>query len=113
MTHYFTTKALIDKQLTLNTTLFPDQMGILSKLFNSIVPEHKNCLLFWQRFQSLTKQEKVILQLVVNGSNNKQVGEQLFISKHTVITHRKNIYRKLDATSLADLIRFSMVLELL
>lgn len=113
MTHYFTNKALIDKQLTLNTTLFPDQMGILSKLFNSIVPEHKNCLLFWQRFQSLTKQEKVILQLVVNGSNNKQVGEQLFISKHTVITHRKNIYRKLDATSLADLIRFSMVLELL
>ncbi|WP_159947527.1 helix-turn-helix transcriptional regulator [Polaribacter septentrionalilitoris] len=113
MTHYFTNKSLIDDEITLNTTLFPDQTNSLSKLFHSIIPDNKNCFLFWQQFQSLTKQEKTILKLVTKGYNSKQIGEQLFISKHTVITHRKNIYTKLDASSLADLIRFSMVLEIL
>jgi DNA-binding CsgD family transcriptional regulator len=113
MTHYFTNKSLINDDITLNTTLFPGQIDALSKLFHSIIPDHKDCLLFWQRFQSLTKQEKVIVRLIGKGMNNIDIGDLLHISKHTVITHRKNIYRKLDATSVIDIVRFSLALDLL
>ncbi len=113
MTHYYTNKCLIDDELTLNTTVFLNQQNTLAKLFRMILPESNYTLRYWQRFQSLTKQEKLILHLIANGNNSKVIGEQLCISIHTVATHRKNISNKLDASSLADLIRFSMVLELL
>jgi DNA-binding CsgD family transcriptional regulator len=113
MTHYITNKSLIDDDITLNTTLFPNQISSLSKLFHSIVPDHKNCLLFWQQFQSLTKREKVIVKLIGKGNSNLEIGDLLFISKHTVITHRKNIYRKLEAKSPMDLVKFSFALDLL
>jgi len=112
MTHYFTTKCLIDDESSLNITFFPKNQKSLLNFFNYILPKSKNTLLFWQRFQSLTKQEKVILKLIAEGITSKEISERLFISKYTVITHRRNIFKKLDANSLADIIKFSMVLEL-
>lgn len=113
MTHYVTNKCIIDDDLAMNTSLFPDQMGSVSKLFKNILPESSNSLIFWQRFQSLTKQEKVILKLVANGISNKDIGDQLFISKHTVNTHRKNIYKKLHIKTTSEIVKFSLVMDLL
>lgn len=45
---------------------------------------------------SLTKRELTILQHLVNGKTIDMIGEVLFISRHTVDTHTKNIYRKLQ-----------------
>ena len=43
----------------------------------------------------LSPREKTIVRLVSLGYTNKQIAEELFLSAHTVITHRKNIGHKL------------------
>ena len=46
----------------------------------------------------LTNRETEILDLVAQGMSNKEIAEQLFISKYTVESHIKHIYRKLSVT---------------
>jgi DNA-binding NarL/FixJ family response regulator len=55
----------------------------------------------------LTVREREILKLIVKEFSNKQIAEQLFISERTVETHRKNIFRKTNATSLVGLVKFA------
>ena len=51
----------------------------------------------------LSEREQEIVHWVVCGLSNKQIGERLFISPNTVLTHRKNIARKLGIHSVAGL----------
>lgn len=55
---------------------------------------------------SLTKREKEILGLIVEGSTNQQISEKLHISYFTVGQHRKNIMHKLELKNTADLVRY-------
>ncbi|MFQ5630654.1 MAG: response regulator [bacterium] len=52
----------------------------------------------------LTAREKEILQLLVNGVNKKHIAADLHISFHTVETHLKNIYAKLQVHSQIDVV---------
>ncbi|MGZ2369301.1 response regulator transcription factor [Ancylomarina sp. YFZ004] len=52
---------------------------------------------------SLSKREKEILKLVVQGYTDKEVACELNISSHTAITHRKNIINKLKVKNTASL----------
>ena len=47
----------------------------------------------------LSNREKDVLICIVKGLQNKEIADQLFLSVHTVITHRKNISRKLGIHS--------------
>ena len=67
----------------------------------------------WRRFQSLSKKEKTILQLLANGKSSKEIAEMSFISEHTVRTHRKNIYHKIAVKNLHDLIKFAEAFKLI
>ena len=49
--------------------------------------------------EGLTDRETEILKAVSRGLNQAEIGKRLFISPHTVATHIKNIYRKLEAHS--------------
>jgi DNA-binding NarL/FixJ family response regulator len=49
--------------------------------------------------EGLTDRETEILNAVSRGLNQAEIGKRLFISPHTVATHIKNIYRKLEAHS--------------
>ena len=53
-----------------------------------------------------TPREKEIISLISNGFSNKQIAAELFISKHTVSTHRKNILAKSQCENAQDLIDF-------
>jgi DNA-binding NarL/FixJ family response regulator len=55
----------------------------------------------------LTRRETEIIQRLARGYNTQQISEELFLSQHTVDTHRKNIFRKLEINSTADLVRFA------
>ncbi|WP_164108893.1 MULTISPECIES: LuxR C-terminal-related transcriptional regulator [Sphingobacterium] len=66
----------------------------------------------YRRFAELTTREKEIVTLLANGKSSNEIADQLFISSHTVSTHRKNIIRKIECKSFADLLRFAMVFDL-
>ena len=53
--------------------------------------------------ESLRKREVEILTLVCEGKSTKEIAQQLFLSEHTVHTHRRNIQRKLGTSSVAEL----------
>ena len=59
---------------------------------------------------TITSQEENIISLIAEGLQTKQIASALFISEHTVQTHRKNIYKKLNVTSVTDLVKISMML---
>lgn len=61
---------------------------------------------------SLSQREKEIVGCIVKGMTNKEIAEKLFISVHTVITHRRNITRKLQIHSAAGLTIYAIVNKL-
>lgn len=60
----------------------------------------------------LSQREKEIITFVVKGMSNKEIAEHLFISIHTVITHRRNIARKLEIHSPTLLTVYAIVNKL-
>lgn len=61
---------------------------------------------------NLSQREKEIIRCVVKGLSNKEIAEELFISVHTVITHRRNIARKLEIHSPTLLTVYAIVNKL-
>ena len=60
----------------------------------------------------MSQREKEIVVCVVKGLTNKAIADKLFISIHTVITHRRNIARKLQIHSPAGLTIYAIVNKL-
>ncbi|MES2282713.1 MAG: response regulator [Pseudomonadota bacterium] len=58
-----------------------------------------------ERFAQLSEREREVLGLIVAGLTNKEIGRALDVSPRTVETHRANLFAKLEAESLAQLIR--------
>lgn len=59
--------------------------------------------------EALSEREKEIIVQVVKGLSNKEIAEALFISVNTVMTHRRNIARKLQIRSAAGLTIYAIV----
>ncbi len=59
-------------------------------------------------FDTLTKRERVILQLAAEGHTSPEVAGKLFISPRTAEKHRANLMRKLSLRSQTDLVRFAI-----
>jgi FixJ family two-component response regulator len=59
------------------------------------------------RYESLTPREREVMELVVSGLLNKQVAAELGINEGTVKVHRGQVMQKMQAASLADLVRMS------
>jgi FixJ family two-component response regulator len=58
-----------------------------------------------ERYAQLSPREREVLGLIVAGLTNKEIGRALQLSPRTVETHRANLFAKLEAESLAQLIR--------
>jgi len=57
---------------------------------------------------ALSPRERQILQLLAEGRTNKEIARTLDLSVKTAETHRANIMRKMEFTSLADLVRYAI-----
>lgn len=63
--------------------------------------------------EELSSRERLILQQVALGQTNKEIASKLFISTHTVISHRKNITRKLGIKTVAGLTVYAILNNLI
>jgi FixJ family two-component response regulator len=64
------------------------------------------------RLEVLTARERQVLQMVVNGLINRKIAEEIGIAEITVKIHRSNVMRKMNAGSLADLVRMAGILNI-
>ena len=64
-----------------------------------------------RRFDSLTAREQEVCFAVTDGLLNKQVGAEFGVSEKTIKVHRARVMDKMEATSLAELVRMADVLR--
>lgn len=57
---------------------------------------------------NVTEREAEIIRLVAEGYSNKQIADKLYLSTHTVTTHRKNIMNKLGINNTAGLVLYAV-----
>jgi FixJ family two-component response regulator len=60
-----------------------------------------------QRFDTLSVREQQVMHLVAAGRLNKQIAGELGISEMTAKIHRAQVFRKMQAASLPDLVRMA------
>jgi FixJ family two-component response regulator len=63
------------------------------------------------RYDLLSRREREVMALVVSGLMNKQIAGELGISEITVKAHRGRLMRKMEAASIADLVKLAAKLE--
>lgn len=63
------------------------------------------------RIDLLTPRERQVMDMIIAGNTNKQIAYSLDISDKTVEAHRAKVMEKLQATSLAELIRKNMIIK--
>lgn len=88
------------------------KIPILHKL-NRIHRQEAFRIKHYGQFAALTKRELEIIQLITEGKNNPKIAETLFISRHTVEQHRKNINRKLGINSMPQLFQYALAFDLI
>ena len=79
----------------------------LDKLFDSLMNKDS------EEQSTLSAREKEIITCVVRGLTNKEIAQTLFLSTHTVISHRRNIARKLEIHSTAGLTVYAIMNKLI
>jgi len=63
------------------------------------------------RFRLLTKKETEVFYCAVRGDKNRRIADQLFISLPTVEAHRSRVMKKMQAKSIAELVRASVLID--
>lgn len=97
---------------TLQVSIHTTSKELKEKLnrLESDLPEQKEKT---EDYNSLTERETDVLRLVAYGNSNKEIADKLFISVHTVISHRKNITDKLSIKSISGLTVYAILNNLI
>lgn len=82
---------------------------IVAKLRSSFQVQNKK----HEILLSLTEREVDVLQLIIQEFTTQEIAEKLFISRHTVESHKKNLFKKTEQSSLVGLVKFSLAHQLI
>ena len=85
-----------------------DEIGNIGRVFEKLSGHD-----YEEEADVLSQREREIVVCVVRGLTNKEIADELCISVHTVITHRKNISRKLQIHSVAGLTIYAIANKLI
>ena len=93
------------------TKPFNDQQ-LLEQIHNALLlsKEVEDKQLISKRYSALTEREQQIMACIVSGKMNKQIAYDLEISSKTVELHRAHVMQKMEAKSLAELVRMDFQL---
>ena len=75
-------------------------MGLVVVMSESLM-EFRSC---GSNQNRLTKREKEVLRRISNGETSQEIAAGLYISHHTVLSHRKNLLLKMEARNTAHLV---------
>lgn len=79
-----------------------------AKLMDVILEKHFNVKEQPNEHSQLSQREMEIVQLIAQGLTGKEIATKLFLSHHTVSTHRKNMLKKLNLNSTSELILYAI-----
>lgn len=85
-------------------------LGLLAPIRNIQIKSEKGVPAL-ENLPSLTPREKEIMQLVSHGFSSKEIAAKLFISKHTVESHRKHLLHKLSVKNAPQMVHQSVILS--
>jgi DNA-binding NarL/FixJ family response regulator len=117
----FRKKKISTKVIVLqNNSIFVDNHGIINKILEINQDKSVITKTIWEVIKTLnhsvndkndelSEREKEIVGQIALGKTNKQVADELFISSHTVVTHRKNIVRKLGIKTVSGLTVYAIL----
>lgn len=100
-----TTADHIKSRFTHQLNLENDKHGLLTAISQVIGSNNKKV----NKNETLTQRETTILKLVTLGLTNQEIAEKLFLSIHTVMTHRKKITRKLGIKTVSGLTVYAIL----
>lgn len=66
-----------------------------------------------EQMYGITNREKEILYLICEGKSTREISEELYISLHTVETHRRNLINKLDVKNTAEMVKVALTSRLI
>ena len=84
-----------------------------SKIHEKLISQSGHLNKTCEETASLSQRENDVIRLVAIGRSNKEIAEELFISVHTVISHRKNISSKLGIKSASGLTIYAVINKLI
>ncbi len=99
-----------NKLIVLSTPV--DGMDFLMQRVNKTLHVNEYLKDNYKKYALLTNREKEIIKMLTHGLSTMEISDQLYISSHTVATHRKNISKKIACKSFAELLKFAINFEL-
>jgi len=106
---------IVDKTATINHDIFDETLSIedsqstiihkLQSIFNKI----NQSKIKQSKSENLSIREKEILKAISQGFTNQEIAEKLFLSIHTITTHRKNITAKLGIKTISGLTLYALL----
>ncbi|WP_301190929.1 response regulator transcription factor [Plebeiibacterium sediminum] len=93
-------------------SVFDDKSVLINKL-RSQVKSVQQTYIQQENSEELSEREREVLQKIALGKTNKEVANELFISTHTVISHRKNITRKLGIKTVSGLTVYAILNQII
>lgn len=79
-----------------------------AKVLNEVMVDNKLDFRSTCEGLKISERESEIIKLIAGGYTNKQIADMLFLSGHTITTHRKNIMNKLGVNNTAGIVMFAV-----